>query len=255
MAAARADEASERAPLRYVGEAGKRARTPGDGGSEVGDGPHGFAGNGSVPTVDTEGAGVAETEEGCETPARGGALGKGREDAGFARHGDAGAGDGGKAQRCPLELQPVDVATVGDWQVERSQHLTSRCDVKDLPEGADPQRVVGGVKRQTTRRLAPQRRNELATGRHSCRRELFDQLVAVKSVIFTHPQVVPIPSQPEGRETRIERETNTPVAGIDLPDPAPFAKNVSPPQESSIEGHVFPGRSRVERYESRSGII
>jgi hypothetical protein len=88
--------------------------------------------------------------------------------------------------------------------------------------------------------LASQRRNELANGRHSRGRELFDQLVAVKSVIFAHPQVAPIPSQPEGRETRIERETNTPVTGIDLLDPAPIAKNVSPPQESFIEGHVFP---------------
>ena len=47
---------------------------------------------------------------------------------------------------------------------------------------------------------------------------------------------------------------NIPISGIDLLD-LPSAK-VSPPQESPIEGHVFPkGRNRVDRYESRGGIV
>ena len=52
LAGARADEAGERAALRYGGEAAKGARPAGDGGGEVGDGSDGLAGNGSVPTVD-----------------------------------------------------------------------------------------------------------------------------------------------------------------------------------------------------------
>src|SRR6476619_7372454 len=66
----------------------------------------GVAGNGGVPAVDGEGAGAAETEEGCEVPARGGALGKGGEDAGSARHGGAGAGDGGKPSGVPWNSNP-----------------------------------------------------------------------------------------------------------------------------------------------------
>jgi hypothetical protein len=54
-------------------KASKACGCGGDGGGEVGDGPHGW--EWLSPTVDAEGAGAAETEEGYETHARGRALG------------------------------------------------------------------------------------------------------------------------------------------------------------------------------------